>query len=553
MQAELNALRAGLDNPRRPVIALIGGAKVSTKISLLENLASKVEALVIGGAMANTFLHALGVGIGKSLAEKNMAETVRRIMDRATQARCAVILPIDATVAWVFEPHAMHRNYGLDAMDPTGMILDVGPQSIERIKGAVDEAGTLVWNGPLGAFETPPFDAGTVEIAKHIAARTHAGRLVSVAGGGDTVAALAHAGVKDDLTYVSTAGGAFLEWMEGKALPGVEALKNQPEIAAPKPRKPKIEPPKPVKAVAAKPQKAKAAAPKAEKPKAAGIKGQEGKAGGAEGARCGSQAPGIAARCAEECEVARRGTEGPENSCGTKDREDRKGRCKEGEAPLVKSSNRLSISGAGRSLHTAVEARHGIAQCGRTQARRAGQRYLGGRRIRRHDRQALRGHRTAGDPRDPPRLPRDAVPLDRCDAEVHLGCDPHRGDAAPVRRGRHAVPRDPQERRLHPRHQGRPRRFHDARLGRREDHRRPRWPPQPPEALRRSRRGLCEVARRDRDHPERADPQRHPRQRPRPRPLRRALPGGRHRAGGRARSAGRRRARRSHRSSAAKR
>lgn len=233
MQAELNALRAGLDNPRRPVIALVGGAKVSTKIDLLENLAHKVEALVIVGAMANTFLHAMGVGIGKSLAEKDLAETARRILDSATKARCAVILPIDAVVAWTFEPNAMHRNYGLDAMDPTGMILDVGPQSIERIKGAVDEAGTLVWNGPLGAFETPPFDAATIEIARHIAKRTHDGKLVSVAGGGDTVAALAHAGVKDDLTYVSTAGGAFLEWMEGKALPGVEALKKKPiEVAA---------------------------------------------------------------------------------------------------------------------------------------------------------------------------------------------------------------------------------------------------------------------------------------------------------------------------------
>jgi phosphoglycerate kinase len=233
MQAELNALRAGLDNPRRPVIALVGGAKVSTKIDLLENLAKKVEALVITGAMANTFLHAMGVGIGKSLAEKNLAETVRRIVDRATQARCAIILPIDAVVAWVFEPNAPHRNYGLDAMDPTGMILDVGPQSIERIKGAIDEAGTLVWNGPLGAFETPPFDAGTVEIARHVARRTHDGKLVSVAGGGDTVAALAHAGVKDDLTYVSTAGGAFLEWMEGKALPGVEALREAKKSGSP--------------------------------------------------------------------------------------------------------------------------------------------------------------------------------------------------------------------------------------------------------------------------------------------------------------------------------
>jgi phosphoglycerate kinase len=197
---------------------------VSTKIDLLENLIAKVEALVIGGAMANTFLHAMEIGIGKSLAEKDLAETALRIMEKADQARCAIILPIDATVAWHFKANAPHRHYGLDAMDPEGMILDVGPQSIERIKGAIDEAGTLVWNGPLGAFETPPFDAATTEIARYVAARTKAGKLVSVAGGGDTVAALAHAGVKDGFSYVSTAGGAFLEWMEGKELPGVKAL-----------------------------------------------------------------------------------------------------------------------------------------------------------------------------------------------------------------------------------------------------------------------------------------------------------------------------------------
>jgi phosphoglycerate kinase len=224
MQAELEALEKGLGEPRRPVIALVGGAKVSTKIDLLENLIAKVEALVIGGAMANTFLHAMEIGIGKSLAEKDLAETALRIMEKADQARCAIILPIDATVAWHFKVNAPHRHYGLDAMDPEGMILDVGPQSIERIKGAIDEAGTLVWNGPLGAFETPPFDAATTEIARYVAARTKAGKLVSVAGGGDTVAALAHAGVKDGFSYVSTAGGAFLEWMEGKELPGVKAL-----------------------------------------------------------------------------------------------------------------------------------------------------------------------------------------------------------------------------------------------------------------------------------------------------------------------------------------
>ena len=225
MQAELEALESGLGQPKRPVIAIVGGAKVSTKIDLLENLITKVEALVIGGARANTFLHAGGLGVGKSLAEKDLAETANRIRDKAEAARCAIILPIDAAVAWHFEANAPHRFYGVDAMDPDGMMLDVGPGSIERIKGAIDEAATVVWNGPLGAFEMKPFDHGTVEIARYVAERTRAGKVVSVAGGGDTVAALAHAGVKNQFTYVSTAGGAFLEWMEGKPLPGVEALK----------------------------------------------------------------------------------------------------------------------------------------------------------------------------------------------------------------------------------------------------------------------------------------------------------------------------------------
>ncbi len=227
MQAELEALEAGLGNPAKPVIALVGGAKVSTKIDLLENLVSKVEALVIGGGMANTFLHALGMQVGKSLCEKDLAETANRIMDKAHDAGCTVILPIDAEVAWEFKPNARHQTYGVDAIDPESMILDVGPSSIERINAAIDDAGTLVWNGPLGAFEIKPFDAGTVAVARHVAARTKAGKLVSVAGGGDTVAALADAGVKDQLTYVSTAGGAFLEWMEGKELPGVSALNSK--------------------------------------------------------------------------------------------------------------------------------------------------------------------------------------------------------------------------------------------------------------------------------------------------------------------------------------
>lgn len=225
LQAELTALQSGLGKPHKPVIALVGGAKVSTKIDLLESLVTKVDALVVGGGMANTFLYAGGIGIGNSLCERDLADTANRIMEKADAAKCTIILPIDANVAWKFETDTEHRYYGLDAMDPKGMILDVGPASIERIKGAIDDARTLIWNGPLGAFELNPFGAGTFEVAKHAAKRTHDGHLVSVAGGGDTVAALVQAGVEKDFTYVSTAGGAFLEWMEGKPLPGIEALK----------------------------------------------------------------------------------------------------------------------------------------------------------------------------------------------------------------------------------------------------------------------------------------------------------------------------------------
>jgi phosphoglycerate kinase len=225
MQAELEALNKALEAPTKPVIAIIGGAKVSTKIDLLENLVSKVDALVIGGGMANTFLHAQGVNIGKSLAEKDLAATALRILDKAQAANCAIILPVDATVAFHFAANAPSHAYGLDAIPADGMILDVGPQSVERVHSAIDDAATLVWNGPLGAFELTPFDRGTVVAARHAAARTKAGKLVSVAGGGDTVAALNQAGVAGDFTYVSTAGGAFLEWMEGKPLPGVEVLR----------------------------------------------------------------------------------------------------------------------------------------------------------------------------------------------------------------------------------------------------------------------------------------------------------------------------------------
>ncbi len=225
LQRELRALSSGLDNPAHPVIAIIGGAKVSTKIDLIENLLKKVDGLVIGGGMANTFLYAMEIGIGNSLCEKDLVEVANKIMDRADEEHCAIILPVDANVAWELKPNAKHRYYGLDAIDPNGMILDIGPASIERIKGAIDEAKTIIWNGPLGAFEYEPFDAGTIEIAKHVAHQTKTKHLVSVAGGGDTVAALEKAGVVDGFTYVSTAGGAFLEWMEGKALPAIEALK----------------------------------------------------------------------------------------------------------------------------------------------------------------------------------------------------------------------------------------------------------------------------------------------------------------------------------------
>ena len=224
MQAELDALNKALEAPTKPVIAIIGGAKVSTKIDLLENLLNKVDALVIGGGMANTFLHAQGVPVGKSLAEKDLAATALRIMEKADAANCAIILPVDAVVAGQFAANAPSHAYGLDAIPADGMILDVGPQSISRIHSAIDDAATLVWNGPLGAFEMTPFDRGTVIAAKHAAERTKAKKLVSVAGGGDTVAALNQAGVAQKFTYVSTAGGAFLEWLEGKTLPGVAAL-----------------------------------------------------------------------------------------------------------------------------------------------------------------------------------------------------------------------------------------------------------------------------------------------------------------------------------------
>ncbi|MGE6742757.1 phosphoglycerate kinase [Allorhizobium pseudoryzae] len=224
MQQELEALEKGLGNPVRPVVAIVGGAKVSTKIDLLMNLVKKVDALVIGGGMANTFIAARGTNVGKSLCEHDLAETAKQIMIEAASAQCAIILPIDGVVAREFKAGAANEVVAIDAIPADAMVLDVGPKSIEAINDWISRAHTLVWNGPLGAFEIEPFDAATVAAAKHAAERTKAGQLVSVAGGGDTVAALNHAGVADDFSYVSTAGGAFLEWMEGKELPGVAVL-----------------------------------------------------------------------------------------------------------------------------------------------------------------------------------------------------------------------------------------------------------------------------------------------------------------------------------------
>jgi phosphoglycerate kinase len=224
MQAELEALGAALDDPQRPVIALVGGAKVSSKLELLKFITGKVDKLAIGGAMANTFLFAQGRPVGRSLCERDMADTAYQILAEAERRGCDIILPDDAVTAEELKPGVVTRTVGIDAVPATAMILDIGPDSVARIGAALEACRTLVWNGPVGAFETPPFDRGTIAVAKKVAELTSAGKLMSVAGGGDTVAALAAAGVTDELTYVSTAGGAFLEWLEGRELPGVKAL-----------------------------------------------------------------------------------------------------------------------------------------------------------------------------------------------------------------------------------------------------------------------------------------------------------------------------------------
>ncbi|MDR9394424.1 MAG: phosphoglycerate kinase [Roseovarius sp.] len=225
MQAELEALEAALSQPARPLVAVVGGAKVSTKLDLLSNLVERVDQLVIGGGMANTFLAAQGLNVGTSLCEHDMGETARTIMQKAGASGCELLLPADVVVARKFEADAPHETVPAHACPEDAMILDAGPQSVARITTALDNAKTLIWNGPLGAFEISPFDAATNAAAGHAAKLSREGRLISVAGGGDTVAALNKAGAADDFTYVSTAGGAFLEWMEGKDLPGVAALK----------------------------------------------------------------------------------------------------------------------------------------------------------------------------------------------------------------------------------------------------------------------------------------------------------------------------------------
>ena len=224
MQAEIEALTGALETPAHPVIAVVGGAKVSTKMAVLGHLAEKVDQIVIGGGMANTFLYANGVGIGKSLCEKEMADEARAIVDVAANASCEIVLPLDAVVADAFAEGAASQTVALSDVPDDMMILDVGPKSIADLQSRLQAAKTVLWNGPLGAFEVKPFDAGTNAVAKTVADLTRAGGLLSVAGGGDTVAALANAGAEEGFSYVSAAGGAFLEWIEGKSLPGVAAL-----------------------------------------------------------------------------------------------------------------------------------------------------------------------------------------------------------------------------------------------------------------------------------------------------------------------------------------
>ena len=224
MERELDALEAALGKPKRPVLGIVGGSKVSTKLDLLKHLVTKLDKLAIGGGMANTFLYAQGHDVGRSYAEKEMAGTAREIIGLAGRNNCKLFLPLDIVVAEVMQPGAAFKIRGLGEVDDDERILDAGPETIARLKRAMENSETLIWNGPLGVFEMPPFDEATVEAAKHAGSLAREGKLVAVAGGGDTVAALNHAGVSNDFTFVSTAGGAFLEWMEGRTLPGIAAL-----------------------------------------------------------------------------------------------------------------------------------------------------------------------------------------------------------------------------------------------------------------------------------------------------------------------------------------
>ena len=224
MQRELEALEQALSSPIRPVLGVVGGSKVSTKLDLLKNLVTRLDRLAIGGGMANTFLYAQDLEVGASYCEKDLKATALEIMRLAADSGCELLLPMDVVVSERLEPNAPHFTRARDAVDAEERILDAGPQTVRRLCAAMDSSATLIWNGPLGVFEVPPFDAATVEAARHAAELAKAGKLIAVAGGGDTVSALNHAGVAADFTFVSTAGGAFLEWMEGKTLPGVKAL-----------------------------------------------------------------------------------------------------------------------------------------------------------------------------------------------------------------------------------------------------------------------------------------------------------------------------------------
>jgi phosphoglycerate kinase len=232
MQEELEALEKALHAPQRPVAAIVGGAKISTKLDLLGNLLTHVDSLIIGGGMANTFLAAQGKAIGKSLCENNLTATARDILTQAKSQKREIVLPVDVVVARKFAAHTPSRVISVDAVGEADIILDIGPRTVEQVVSVLARTKTLVWNGPFGAFELEPFDDGTIEVAEAAAELTATGKLVSIAGGGDTMAALNAAGVTDRFTYVSTAGGAFLEWLEGKALPGVEVLKRSPTPAA---------------------------------------------------------------------------------------------------------------------------------------------------------------------------------------------------------------------------------------------------------------------------------------------------------------------------------